>query len=302
MSAPCPYPSLWWRVLRILGAVAVLAVVVLRLGTGPFVDGLRSVRPLTVLAAVALTAVTTACAAWRWSVVARRLGVGITSPVAVRAYYRSQFLNSVLPGGVLGDVHRAVLHGRDAGALGRGLRAVAYERGAGQVVQAALCAAVLALLPSPVPRPLAVVAAAAAVAVTLIAATFRDTRHALLARPVWPRVLIASVGVVAGHTATFLLAARAVGVTASFRELLVLAVLAQLAMSVPLSVGGWGPREGVAAWAFAATGLGAGTGVATATAYGMLALVATLPGLVVLALDARRTVAPPRRTVTVADG
>ena len=39
---------------------------------------------------------------------------------AVAAYYRSQFLNTTLPGGVLGDVHRGVRHGRDAGDVGRG--------------------------------------------------------------------------------------------------------------------------------------------------------------------------------------
>ena len=57
---------------------------------------------------------------------------------AVPAYYRSQFLNTTLPGGILGDVHRGVVHGRDVGDVGRGLRAVAWERTAGQVVQAGL--------------------------------------------------------------------------------------------------------------------------------------------------------------------
>ena len=45
-------------------------------------------------------------------------------------------------------------------------------------------------------------------------------------------------------------------------------MLVLLAMVVPLNVGGWGPREGVAAWAFAAAGWGAAQGVAAATAYG----------------------------------
>jgi hypothetical protein len=50
------------------------------------------------------------------------------------------------------------------------------------------------------------------------------------------------------------------------------------------SVGGWGPREGAAAWAFGAAGLGAERGVATAVVYGVLVLVASLPGAVVLVL------------------
>ena len=45
----------------------------------------------------------------------------------------------------------------------------------------------------------------------------------------------------------------------------------------------------MAAWAFAAAGLGAATGVATAVAYGAMVLVASLPGVVVL-LAARSAV------------
>jgi hypothetical protein len=48
------------------------------------------------------------------------------------------------------------------------------------------------------------------------------------------------------------------------------------------NIGGWGPREGVTAWAFAAAGLGASRGVATAVVYGVMVLVATLPGAGVL--------------------
>jgi glycosyltransferase 2 family protein len=48
------------------------------------------------------------------------------------------------------------------------------------------------------------------------------------------------------------------------------------------SIGGWGPREGVTAWAFGAGGLGAHRGVSTAVVYGVMVFVATLPGAVVL--------------------
>ena len=40
---------------------------------------------------------------------------------------------------------------------------------------------------------------------------------------------------------------------------------------------GWGPREGVAAWAFGAAGLGAQQGVATAVVYGVMVFVGALP-------------------------
>ena len=74
-------------------------------------------------------------------------------------------------------------------------------------------------------------------------------------------------------------------------------MLVLLAMSVPINIGGWGPREGVAAWAFAVAGLGAVQGVETATTYGVLSLAATLPGAVVLILSRRPR--PSSRTPAV---
>ena len=63
--------------------------------------------------------------------------------------------------------------------------------------------------------------------------------------------------------------------------MLPLALLVLLAAALP-NIGGWGPREGVTAWAFAAAGLGASRGVATAVVYGVMVFVASLPGAAVL--------------------
>lgn len=284
----------WWRWARLLGGVAILAVLVRRLGAGPFLDAVGLISPWSLAAAASIAVLTTACCAWRWSLVARGLGIDVPLPVAVAAYYRSQFLNSTLPGGVLGDVHRGVSHGRDVGDVGRSLRAVAWERVAGQLVQAVLTVLVLLLLPSPVRASVPVVAVAvvagALVVLLLIrgrasrwAQTLRaDVRGGLLARSAWPGVVLASTVVVAGHTATFVIAARAAGATASTARLLPIALIVLLAMSLPISLGGWGPREGVAAWSFGAAGLGAAQGVTAAVVYGVMALVACLPGAAVL--------------------
>lgn len=295
-----------WTWARLLGGAAILAVLIWRLGTGPFLDGIRTIDARSLAAAAGIAVVTTVCSAWRWRLVARGLGVGVPLGTAVAAYYRSQFLNTTLPGGVLGDVHRGVRHGRDVGDVGRGLRAVAWERTAGQVVQIVLAVTLLLVLPSPVRSSMptvAVVVLAVLVGIVLLtralphSSRFRaapsrilrgvrtavaDIRDGLLAQRAWPWILLASVIVVAGHTATFIIAARTAGAAASVGELLPLALLVLLAMAVPLNIGGWGPREGVAAWAFAAAGLGAAQGVSAAVVYGVMALVATLPGAVVL--------------------
>ena len=101
-------------------------------------------------------------------------------------------------------------------------------------------------------------------------------------------MLLASVVVLAGNLATFVVAARAAGATAPIATLLPLMLLALLAMALPLNVGGWGPREGACAWAFAAAGLGAAQGVTVAVVYGLLTFVASTPGLAVLAYRAVR--------------
>jgi hypothetical protein len=88
--------------------------------------------------------------------------------------------------------------------------------------------------------------------------------------------------VVGGHVATFVVAARAAGATAPIGRLLPLMMLALLAMTLPVNIGGWGPREGVTAWAFGAAGLGAAQGFTVAVVYGLFAFVASLPGIVVL--------------------
>lgn len=295
-----------------LAGVVILGVLVWRMGTGVFVDGLRRVDGPTVLAALGIGVVTTVFSAWRWCLVARGLKIRLPLGPAVADYYRSLFLNAALPGGVLGDVHRAVRHGQSAGDLGRGVRAVVLERVAGQVALMAAGGVVLLTLPSPVQaqtRNLVEVSAIALALAAMIAVVvavrlkgsstsstsspssrrmprlrnaLAEAREGLVACHTWPGVVVSSAVVLAGHLVMFLLAARVAGADASPVVLLPLAVLALLAMGLPLNVGGWGPREGATAWAFGAAGLGASTGFSVAVVYGVLSMVASLPGVAVL--------------------
>ena len=255
---------------RLVAGAMTFVILLWRLGTGPFVDGVRTIDGRALGAAAVLAGLTTVCCAWRWKLVAGGLGVHLSLRAAVAAYYRSLFLNVTLPGGVVGDVHRGVSHG---------LRAVVWERSAGQVVQAVLTVAVLLALPSPVHLLMPIVAIAVVVAFFGVALVTR-VRPAL-GRRAWLGVALASALVVLGHAVTFLIAARTAGVTAPPSQMLPLALLVMLAMTLP-SIGGWGPREGAAAWAFGAAGLGSQLGVETAVVYGVLVLVASLPGAGVL--------------------
>jgi uncharacterized membrane protein YbhN (UPF0104 family) len=198
--------------------------------------------------------------------------------------------------------------------LGRALRSVAWERFAGQLVQVLLTVIVLLVLPSPVhsSMPLVTIAVVVAVFGVVLLARARpdatrskwsrvlsgvagDIRNGLLARRAWLGIALASALGVGGHAATFLIAARTAGVSTPPSEMLPIALLVMAAMAMP-SVGSWGTREGVTAWAFGAAGLGAQHGVATAVAYGVMVVVASLPGAAVLVLAWFRRNRPERRT------
>src|ERR1700749_4616265 len=151
---------------------AVLAVAIWRLGSGPFLDGVGALDGRALLAAAAIFLITTVCFAWRWKTVADGLGVRLSLADAVPAYYRCLFLNLTLPGGVAGDVHRGVRHGRDARDLGHAVTAVVWERTAGQVVQVLLTIAVLFAMPSPLRSSMPFVALALAAAVVIVVLVF----------------------------------------------------------------------------------------------------------------------------------
>lgn len=296
-----------WAWVRMLGGAGILALLLWRLGTGAFLDGLRVIDGGALLVAFLIGLTTTVFSAWRWCLVARGLGMRLPLAAAIADYYKALFLNAALPGGVLGDVDRAVRHGKDEGDVGRGVRAVVLERTAGQVVLISVGVVVLLTVPSPVlthlrghaGTVLIGVAIAVGVGALLFLACARlrhgtsrwasaartgvaEIHEGLLAKRNWPGIVLASTVVLAGHLATFVVAARAAGSTASLLRLAPLMLLALLAMTLPVNIGGWGPREGVTAWAFGAAGLSATQGLTIAVVYGLFAFVAALPGAVVL--------------------
>jgi uncharacterized membrane protein YbhN (UPF0104 family) len=285
---------------RIALAAAVIVAAGLAVGVGPFVRGIASVSPVPIAGALLLALIATSAAAWRWRVVAAGLGLPLRWRASIAAYYRSQFLNTVLPGGVLGDAHRAYAHGRETVQAGNAARAVAAERIAGQVVQTAVTLAILLPLGlasalAPLGWSAAVLIVGVLVAVVAVAATPRGrralTRELAMLRPLLARprtllvVVTASTVVVAAYVAMFVVAAAAVGVSAGPRELAPIALAVLSASAIPINVGGWGPREAASAGAFALAGIGGSIGVEVSVAFGVLGMIAVAPGAIVLLGD-----------------
>ena len=182
--------------------------------------------------------------------------------------------------------------------MSRGIRSVAWDRITGQVVLFGLALIAIPALAPPL-RTWMLWSLGAAVAVLVVVhaarpafmqAVWAEARDVPGARDIWLRVLLLSTLAAAGHVTVFVIAARSVGVTAPALDLVPLGLVVLQVSSIPLGIAGWGPREGGAVLVFSAAGLDAGSGLAVSVTYGVLATLATVPG--VLALSRRPAAGP----------
>lgn len=280
-----------------------------------------AVSPGWIVLAVAISVPQVLLSAWRWQLTADRLGAALPFGKAVREYYLGSFVNQLAPGGVLGDAARAWRHARAQPSTREAWHAVLIERAAGQL--ALLVSAVLALSLSPAFAAdlfaalahgwgglppgltlLAVVGTSAALVLlirhpaALLRRFARDIGRGLLAARVWPRQALASLLVVASYVAVFMCCARAIGDPTPVPVLAPLLTLVLLAMAIPVSIAGWGVREGAAALTWGIAGLEPAQGVAISVTYGAVVLISTLPGAWALVADYRHAAtaraSPPR--------
>lgn len=305
----------WLR--RGLVSVALLAAVALWVEPQAVVAEVRRFSAEWVVLALAISTLQIMLCAWRWQFTAGLIDVPLRFAYALREYYLALLVNQLLPGGVLGDAGRAHRHAAQAQSRGRAWRAVIIERASGQVAVVVLTLTALLLSPlwhaalgeaviTVVGLSALAVLAALIVSGLLLRQWFshwlarlpswcqalaRDVRRGLLQRGVWPQQLLSSLVIVLSYGLVMVCAARAIGVGLPSLQVLALTPVLLLAMLIPFSVAGWGLREGAAVGVWALVGLPPAQGVAVSLAYGVLVLLASLPGIWV-ALSRREKAQP----------
>ena len=307
--------SPWLR--RVVVSLALLGAVAMWVEPQAIVAEVQRFSAEWVVLALAISTLQIMLCAWRWQFTAGLIDVPLRFAYALREYYLALLVNQLLPGGVLGDAGRAHRHATQAQSRGRAWRAVIIERASGQV--AVVMLTLTALLFSPLWHAalggavitavgLSALAALAAIIVSglLLRQRFspwlaglpswcqalaRDVRRGLLRRGVWPQQLLSSLAIVLSYGLVMVCAARAIGVELPSLQVLALTPVLLLAMLIPFSVAGWGLREGAAAGVWALVGLPPAQGVAVSLAYGVLVLLASLPGIWV-ALSRREKAQP----------
>ncbi|MGW9627312.1 lysylphosphatidylglycerol synthase transmembrane domain-containing protein [Microbacterium sp. NPDC055521] len=290
---------------RLMRAVQTAAALVLLLlvwriaGGADALDLVRGAHVGWLAAALMLLMALTVLGALRWRLTAAPLGIRLGIRQAIGEYYLAQLVNTTVPGGVLGDVGRAARSRHDAGAAAAA-GAVVVERTIGQfamlVVLTTGFVGTLVVRPSidwprPVLTALAVLLPLAwgttlAVLLSLraqragsgrAARAAQGLRRSLRAAP-WQQVMLgaATASCVLG---AFGCCALAIGAPLSFAAVVSVVPLVLLAMLIPVSIAGWGVREGAAVALLPIAGISASQSLAVSIAFGLTSLLAALPGI-----------------------
>lgn len=295
------------RLVRIGQLAATLGLLALlwQIADGPETSRiLATAEPIWLLASFLALTLQTVLSAMRWQLTAAQLGIKLPQLHALREYYLAQMVNQAVPGGVVGDAARAVRSRDQVGLMGSG-QAVVFERLAGQIAMfVTMACAFLATLLAPggfewpswlVPPVLLVILIGALSPFAFLMATrlpgrvgdsLKGLRQALVktlaSRHVLPRQIALSLGTTFCNLAAFAFCAQAVGLALQPIIVLALVPLILFTMLIPLTISGWGVREGAAAALLPLAGATASEGFAASVAFGLVLLVAVLPGFLAL--------------------
>jgi uncharacterized membrane protein YbhN (UPF0104 family) len=271
-----------------------------------------------IAAALLLQALQVALQAFRWRAIVMQCGANLAPRAALRINFIAQFFNQVLPSTVGGDAARIWLLARAGGGWASATYSVLIDRIVGIFALAIIVIAclpwTLALVQDPIARSIMLLIGAGAVAgggafVMIgrlrwpLLERFAPSRHLVeVSRTAW-RVCRSwtSAGTVfalsfAIHLLTITSAwciAQSVGATASFALLLFLIPPVILIATVPISIAGWGLREGSMIVAFTYAGLAAGDGLIVSVLIGLTAFaVGAVGGIIWILSDARMPALP----------
>lgn len=259
-----------------------------------------------IAAALLLQAAQVALQAMRWRTITLECGARLAPRAAVRINFIAAFFNQVLPSTIGGDAARMILLARAGNGWASAAYSVLIDRVAGILALAVIVIAclpwTLTLVQDPVAQAILLLIGAGAVAGAVVFILIGVLRLPLLERWAPTRHLVqvsrtarriaqswqAAGTVAASSFAIHLLTitsiwciAQSVEASASFALLLFMIPPVILIATVPVSIAGWGVREGSMIVAFAYAGLAAGDGLIVSVLFGLTAFaIGTIGGVV----------------------
>jgi glycosyltransferase 2 family protein len=285
--------------------LTLLGVVASTLDWSQIAARLRDGHPVDFLLAVALVVLALAVGAWRWRALLHRAGVPLELSRLARIYAVSTFSATFLPSTAGGDVSRALLVARRGPQLRRAVVSILVDRLGGLAGLVALAWLALALAPDRVPDDARTLLVWATVALVLgsvavlaamlrgsrllrrvvpqrLAATAQDVRAVVTEYARDPRLLttwlVLSVAYQALIAFQLVVLARAIDVELSFATAAVALALVTLITLIPISIGGFGVREGSYVVLLGGVSIAASDATLISVLSAATLLVASLPG------------------------
>lgn len=278
-----PRPALRWAA-RAAASGVLLGSVVWLTDPDALLSALTSAQPLWMGLAVLSLLGQIVLSALRWRITARALGLPISTRAALQEYGLSVLVNTFLPGGVLGDMGR-ILRMKHLNGWRRSAASVIIERLAGQVMLglAALLGLVWWLGLTGIVIALAVIGLAL-VALRLSGRVLPRVHAALkdswFHAAIWHSQIMLSLLILICNLFGFWAAARSVGVDLSLSASLLILPLTLAVMLFPVTINGWGLREGTAALLWPMVGVTTTGAVSASVLFGIAIACAACLGAV----------------------
>jgi glycosyltransferase 2 family protein len=302
-------------ILKIGVSVGILAVIAAKTDVQKIAGLLGSVSGTTVCVVALLSLLQTVVTSYRWVLVMRGLGVSLEPWPALQAVYVSLALNQCMPSYVGGDAYRVYWLYREGNRLALAARGVLIDRISAVIALVVMMAAGLPLVFTRFADPAARHGLVGVLACGLLGtavffscdAVPRAWRRLRVVRELAElsaaarRLLLhGSDGLVIGPlallvhvlTASVMFSfAEALGLPLTWLDCVLLTPPIMLLAAVPISIAGWGVREGVMVGALSMVGIGTESALALSVLLGVTALANGLVGLLPLTLGGERFVA-----------
>jgi uncharacterized protein (TIRG00374 family) len=273
-----------------LGLVAIFLSIV---DTSTVLASLVAVDPATMAAAVGLCFSQTLFVGFRWHALGHRTGAFVGRWQAMRITFAAMFANQLMPTSIGGDLVRIGLLGRHGVPVGRGARTVVLDRTAGLLSLLTLMLVTGIVLGEQLPADwpvdfikvlpvLAIVfiwaalfagdrfadAVEARLKSAWLAQLLRDSSRLLRSGVTTVVILLLSYAVHSASATCIWILAQGSGVEISFMEILGFLPIVILVQLAPVSIAGWGVREGTVITLFALLGIDSAPALATSILWG----------------------------------
>lgn len=255
--------------------------------------------------------------AWRWRSIVHLQGGRLGWDEALRLFFIAMFFNQTLSTTVGGDAVRVWMLRAGGIAVGAGATGILLERVAGLLALIPLLIvglmqlpetgriAMLALLALAISLPAAILATApfdkSETRWLAYIGRFAHTARHVLFSTGGLTVLGLSLTIHLEAGLAVWLLAQAGGAAPGLWVCLTMTPPVLLLATLPISFGGWGPREAGLVWLLGLFGVASAPALAVSVALGLLVMAAGLPGAVVWLISSRRAripSTPPARTTT----